>query len=627
MKNIKISEYKGSPIISTKGNYLRENGFEFGDIISVYISPTEIIIKKGIHTGQNWLREQLKIQRVLTTINSQLKKSGIKTEFDNFDYIPRLSINNNVLTNNGYNIGEYLIIDLVKRGEIRLTKANLDNKLITNNFQYIKDLEVKIRKITNNYYLIIDMVFDKTILSKTTFKKNDYVTLFISDGILYIKKGKEVIPNINYYNYKINYDNRNSRAYFVITKPEIFKQLNLDAGDFVSLKILTPDMLGIVKKNSTENISSINEINYIPMSYPIKNRELTKGDYINKANNYSRDGYLLKNIGYNKKDKYGFIDKINKLSSLISSEKYDELVDAFKFKETRINYYILWVLLLVKENKIDINSININELYDNLKKYDKIKFNIIKNDHLILNNLFNVNTLELNYDYESLKKENKNIWYDEIDKDKDKDKNIIDGLKKYATTSNIKVYTKNDETYVKIVYDTNEVSFKPLIYELDFKNCVYKFKDIEYDPDTLFDIAANVYVHSISFHSKHESNKILVRILGNILNYRILLPLIIKNSVYENILLKLIPKKYITNGLVKDCIELNPNFLNDFRKLNLYRYFDERELTYPAPSINSNDNSEYIPYEYNNTNKINENELSLYIRKVVRQIINESLRY
>ena len=45
---------------------------------------------------------------------------------------------------------------------------------------------------------------------------------------------------------------------FNIGNQEIFKELNLEAGDFVTLKIVSPDLLSLTKKN-TESNNLINE--------------------------------------------------------------------------------------------------------------------------------------------------------------------------------------------------------------------------------------------------------------------------------------------------------------------------------------------------------------------------------
>jgi len=280
MRKVKIIKNGHNTVKFTlTGEYLRDNGFEIGDIISVYISPTEILIKKGIHSGQNWLKTPLTVSRVLKKSvvrgmrwlpdrgtgelaakpNIQHLVTNKPVDISKFerpieDYYPLISINNNIIINNGYNIGDYLNVDFVAQGEIRLTKANVDNKVITNDFEYTKDNEVQIGKDNNKYFLILKIILDRTILSKTNFKEHDIVTLYIKDNILYIKNGKENIPNCYYLNIYIS----RGSLFFNIVKSKIFKELNLEAGDFVTLKIVSPDLLSLTKKN-TESNNLINE--------------------------------------------------------------------------------------------------------------------------------------------------------------------------------------------------------------------------------------------------------------------------------------------------------------------------------------------------------------------------------
>jgi hypothetical protein len=275
--------------IKLSGEYLRDNGFEIGDIISVYISTTEILIKKGIHTGQNWLRSQFIINKELKTsvikgmrwlpdrgtgelaakpnlprvsdIKSKKEIDVTKYERPIEDYIPIIQIVSSVIIDNGYIVGDYLNVDFVTKGVIRLTKLNNDNNIITNNFEYTKDIEVQIKKYNkynkNYYFILLIIILDKTILSKTNFKEGDIITLFIKDNMLYIKKGKENIPNCFYYTITKNINSKDALT-FNIGNQEIFKELNLEAGDFVTLKIVSPDMLSLTKKN-TESNNSINE--------------------------------------------------------------------------------------------------------------------------------------------------------------------------------------------------------------------------------------------------------------------------------------------------------------------------------------------------------------------------------
>jgi len=275
--------------IKLSGEYLRDNGFEIGDIISVYISTTEILIKKGIHTGQNWLRSQFIINKELKTsvikgmrwlpdrgtgelaakpnlprvsdIKSKKEIDVTKYERPIEDYIPIIQIVSSVIIDNGYIVGDYLNVDFVTKGVIRLTKLNNDNNIITNNFEYTKDIEVQIKKYNkynkNYYFILLIIILDKTILSKTNFKEGDIITLFVLDNILYIKKGKENIPNCFYYTITKNINSKDALT-FNIGNQEIFKELNLEAGDFVTLKIVSPDMLSLTKKN-TESNNSINE--------------------------------------------------------------------------------------------------------------------------------------------------------------------------------------------------------------------------------------------------------------------------------------------------------------------------------------------------------------------------------